>query len=147
VSLGVDGRIISQGSVHDALAKDVKFSIEASDDQARLEAADEGVNTSLAEKRAAGGKLIVSEEIMEGAVPWSAGQSTLFMSSARNLISISYPVQMYLRALGSKYPTAFWVALLVSSILQNFAGTLQTWYLGYWSSQYDTRPAAEVPVL
>ncbi|KAJ7353080.1 multidrug resistance-associated ABC transporter [Mycena albidolilacea] len=128
VSLGVDGRIISQGSVHDALAKDVKFSIKASDDQVRPEAADEGVNTSSTEKQAAGGKLIVAEEIMEGAVPWSA-------------------VQMYLHALGGKYSTAFWVALLVSSILQNFAGTLQTWYLGYWSSQYDTRPASEVPVL
>ncbi|KAF8192829.1 P-loop containing nucleoside triphosphate hydrolase protein [Mycena galopus ATCC 62051] len=130
VSLGVDGRVISQESVHDALSKDVKLNKEAADEQARLTSADELATASqpVPEKQAASGKLIMAEEIMEGDVPWSA-------------------VQIYLRALGGRHPVFFFLALLVSSILQNFAGTFQTWYLGYWSSQYDSKPASEVPAL
>ncbi|KAJ7092446.1 P-loop containing nucleoside triphosphate hydrolase protein [Mycena belliarum] len=130
VSLDLDGRIISQGSVQDALEKDVTLRTEASEDQACLEASEEVVNTSEAPKKkpAASGKLIVPEEVMEGGVGWS-------------------PVQMYLRSLGGNYPGLFYLTLLLVLIFRNFSGLAQTWYLGYWSSQYDTRPASEVPVL
>ncbi|KAJ6578766.1 multidrug resistance-associated ABC transporter [Mycena vulgaris] len=131
VSLGLDGHIISQGSVQDALAKDATLNIEASEDQARLESAEEKIKDSTPsskEAAAASGKLIMAEEIIEGNVGWS-------------------PVSLYLRGLAGKYPGPFYLALLVGLILRNFAGNLQTWYLGHWSSQYDTRSASKVPAL
>ncbi|KAJ7457047.1 P-loop containing nucleoside triphosphate hydrolase protein [Mycena latifolia] len=131
VSLGLDGRIISQGSVQDALENDAKLSIEASEDQARLESSEEIIDSSTTrptKKPAAGGKLIVAEEIVEGNVSWS-------------------PVRLYLGGLGGKNPGLFYLTLLLGLILRNFAGNFQTWYLGHWSSEYDTRPASEVSVL
>jgi hypothetical protein len=88
VSLGLEGRVISQGSIQEALDKDVKLSIEASDDQARLEAADEKTDASSTapEKPAASGKLIVEEELVEGGVGWSAGQCVLL-----NFPGLLYP--------------------------------------------------------
>ncbi|KAJ7123761.1 P-loop containing nucleoside triphosphate hydrolase protein [Mycena epipterygia] len=130
VSLGLDGQIISQGSVQAALEKDAKLSVEASDDQARLESAEEKIEavTAFAEKPADSGKLIMAEEIVEGNVGWS-------------------PIRLYLNGLGGNHPQLFFLALLVGLVLRNFAGNLQTWFLGYWASQYDTRAASEVPAL
>jgi len=38
------------------------------------------------------------------------------------------------------------LAFLAGVFLSEFAIAVQTWYLGYWASQYDTHPAAEVVV-
>ncbi|KAJ7630116.1 P-loop containing nucleoside triphosphate hydrolase protein [Mycena polygramma] len=130
VALGLDGRVVSQGSANDALEKDAKLEAEAFDDQARLQASADQFDTSsvATEKPSTGGKLMVVEEIMEGSVRWSS-------------------VELYLRGLGGRHPVLFFLAVLASMVLQNFAGTLQTWYLGYFSSQYDNTPASEVSVL
>ncbi|KAJ7042972.1 multidrug resistance-associated ABC transporter [Mycena alexandri] len=130
VSLGLDGRVMSQGTIHDALKVNEKLSIEASDDQARLESAPDEINTfDISDKKSStSGKLIMPEEIVQGNVGWS-------------------PVRLYLRSLGGTHPHLFFLALLAGFVLQNSAGNLQTWYLGYWSSQYDTKPASEVRVL
>ncbi|KAJ7756352.1 P-loop containing nucleoside triphosphate hydrolase protein [Mycena metata] len=127
---GLDGRVMSQGTIHDALKIDKGLNIEASDDQARLESAAEEINISnISDKKpSTSGTLIVPEEIVEGNVGWS-------------------PIRLYLRSLGGAHPHLFFLALLAGFFLQNFAGNLQTWYLGYWSSQYDTKPASEVRVL
>ncbi|KAJ7852957.1 multidrug resistance-associated ABC transporter [Mycena leptocephala] len=109
VSLGLEGRVISQGSIQEALDKDVKLSIEAS------------------EKPAASGKLIVEEELVEGV-------------SVECCTTISpWP--------GWSSPHPVFPGVTSFLILHNFAQNLQTWYLGHWSSQYDTTPASEVPVL
>ncbi|KAJ6492892.1 hypothetical protein C8R47DRAFT_1270339 [Mycena vitilis] len=97
-------------------------------DQARLQASDDGTYPVATEKPTTSGKLIVAEKIMEGSVRWSS-------------------VELYLRGKGGLRPVPFFLAMLASLILQNLAGTLQTWYLGYFSSQYDTGPASEVSVL
>ncbi|KAJ7454991.1 P-loop containing nucleoside triphosphate hydrolase protein [Mycena galericulata] len=122
VSVGVDGRLVSQEFVGDALEKDVDLSSEVSDDQTRIRSAEKQVEQgiSVAKASAASGKLIVPEEIVEGNVGWS-------------------PVRLYLGCLGGNHPHIFFLSLLVGLILRNTAGNFQTWYLGYWSSQYNTR--------
>ncbi|KAJ7730238.1 P-loop containing nucleoside triphosphate hydrolase protein, partial [Mycena maculata] len=122
VSLGLDGRITSQGSVGDALEKDAKLFSEASDDRAHFEATEEKGNTfpTSTKTPATSGKLIVPEETVQGNVGWS-------------------PVLLYLRSLGGNHPRVFFLALSAGLSLRNLAGNLQTWYLGHWSSQYDTR--------
>ena len=72
VSIGKDGRILSQGSVSDALAKDHTFAIEVNRDQQVLEKAEENVDPSAPKDDKSDGKLIIAEEIEEGHVSWAA---------------------------------------------------------------------------
>ncbi len=41
----------------------------------------------------------------------------------------------------------FFVGYLGAYMFQELGATLQTWFLGYWASQYDTHDAADVPAL
>lgn len=73
VSLGADGRVSSQGSVSDALAKDSVLLQEAAEDQAVLEKAEEEVDpvepvNKTKEGDSKDGKLIVAEEVEKGHV-------------------------------------------------------------------------------
>lgn len=78
MSLGLDGRIISQGSVGDTLEEDPRLNMEVSGDQAPIESSKEKIDASESTKPAAtSGKLIVPEEIAEGSVSWSPGQYLL----------------------------------------------------------------------
>lgn len=72
--MGSDGRILSQGSLSNALAKDVKLSEEAADDSRAIEQADEVIDESTKGNPAtkSDGKLVMSEEVSEGHVGWSA---------------------------------------------------------------------------
>jgi len=71
VSLGLDGRILSQGSVSDALAKDHLLAVEVSEDREVTETADHGTDPAGPAKGPEG-KLIVKEEIQEGRISWPA---------------------------------------------------------------------------
>lgn len=53
---------------------------------------------------------------------------------------------MFLRAMGGNRPWFFLTVLLGSLFLTNAALNLQTWFLGYWASQYNAHPAHEVAV-
>jgi hypothetical protein len=48
--------------------------------------------------------------------------------------------------MGGGRPLLFFSAFLVGLGLTDAALTLQTWFLGYWASQYDTHSPEEVPV-
>src|SRR5437588_2330677 len=74
VSLGPNGRIVSQGSISEAIAKDVTFAAEVAKDQEVLEKEAEIIDAPE-EPKANGksdGKLVMSEEIAEGHVSWPA---------------------------------------------------------------------------
>lgn len=75
VSLGVDGRIASRGSVSDALAKDKKLAkklVEGAraikEDEKRIDPEEPNATAKQAD-----GKLILAEEVAEGHVSWDAG--------------------------------------------------------------------------
>lgn len=72
VSLNTDGHIVSQGSVKEALAKDVTLAEEVKHEEEAIELeeaeedkADEPTNTKK-------GRLIVAEEIAIGRISWPA---------------------------------------------------------------------------
>lgn len=64
IALGVDGRVLSQGSVSDALAKDRTLVLEEKEDREALEKADTDIDPKIEVKK--NGKLIIDEDIAEG---------------------------------------------------------------------------------
>lgn len=83
VSLGSDGRILSQGSLSTALAKDQQLSAEAAKESEVIEKAEHEVDQETGDKtpKTTDGKLVTAEEVSEGHVSWSA--STLMCRSLK----------------------------------------------------------------
>lgn len=79
------------------------------------------------ESKKVAGKLVVDEEIAVGHVSWSA-------------------VKLYLLGMSGNWPALFWSFVMACLIACEFSNTVQTWFLGYWAQQYQTRPAEEVSV-
>ncbi|EED80190.1 predicted protein [Postia placenta Mad-698-R] len=129
VSLGVDGRVLSQGSLSSALAHDKTLAAETEKDRQAIEKVEihaiaEDVYESA---KKASGKLILEEEIAEGHVGWSA-------------------VKLYLTNLGGRHQIVLWIGCLGALFVSECIETSQVWYLGYWARQYEEHPANEVKV-
>uniref|UniRef100_A0A0W0FUG8 Atp-binding cassette transporter n=1 Tax=Moniliophthora roreri TaxID=221103 RepID=A0A0W0FUG8_MONRR len=71
------------------------------------------------------GKLILAEEIQIGHAGWSS-------------------VKIYSSALGGDHPILFFGSLFVTLFLSSLGTVLQTWYLGYWATQYEDHAPEEV---
>ncbi|KAE9395907.1 P-loop containing nucleoside triphosphate hydrolase protein [Gymnopus androsaceus JB14] len=123
-----EGRIESQGTVSEALGKDPVLAEEARIEQQVIDKTGEEVDDQRPPEETKGdGKLIVAEEIQEGHVSWSA-------------------VKMYLTSMGGQYSWAFFLAFIFTMFVTEVLNALQTWYLGYWASQYESQDAASVSV-
>lgn len=75
VSLGANGRIVSQGSISEAIVKDDTFAAEVAKDQEVFDKEAEvidGLEEPKADAKKSDGKLVMSEEIAEGHVSWPA---------------------------------------------------------------------------
>ena len=129
VSLGVDGRIISQGSVSDALARDKSLVVEAAEDKMAIEKANDEIDPKESKDHVAkgDGKLTVAEEIQEGHVSWKA-------------------LKLFFVGLGGDHPIIFWIVFLGGLFSTDLINTIQTWWLGFWASQYDQHEAYEIDV-
>jgi hypothetical protein len=125
VALGIDGRVLSQGSVSDPLMQDTNLVQEVDDKQAMDEAADE--IDAINSKTAKDGKLTVAEEIQEGHVSWRA-------------------LKLFFAGLGGDHPILFWIVFVGGLFFTDFISTIQTWWLGLWASQYDRNESYEVDV-
>lgn len=55
-------------------------------------------------------------------------------------------MKLYLGGLGGHHPGLFFLAFLGGLVLTEILNVTQTWYLGYWASQYETHPAEDVNV-
>ncbi|KAL4247262.1 hypothetical protein ABKN59_006864 [Abortiporus biennis] len=101
VSLGSDGRISSQGSLSNILAKDKKLSVEVAKKSKEIAEANMHVNEEKPDESAkkAVGKLIVEEEVELGHVGWNA-LKLLFsnMGECPLCIRLSVPYYMTLYA-------------------------------------------------
>ncbi|KAJ6462020.1 hypothetical protein C8R47DRAFT_1225647 [Mycena vitilis] len=128
ISMGIDGRIHSHSSISEALATDEVLAQELSKDQEILEKKVDEVDAPLppAEKKT-DGKLIVAEEIEEGHVSWHA-------------------LKLYFKALGGNHALLFFGLFLTGLALTEISQTVQTWYLGYWASQYTNPDVSHVDV-
>ncbi|KAG5648264.1 hypothetical protein DXG03_006223 [Asterophora parasitica] len=129
VSMGIDGTIQCQGSVSDAILGDPLLGEELEEEEKVIAKVEGEVDAQIPadEPKSADGKLIVAEEIEEGHVSWPA-------------------LKLYFRGLGGNHPILFFLVLAIGLLLCELLNTLQTWFLGYWASQYDEHPAAEIHV-
>ncbi|KAJ7634724.1 P-loop containing nucleoside triphosphate hydrolase protein [Roridomyces roridus] len=123
VSIGLNGEILSQGSVADALQHDIALAEEAN---AELEVLEQVVDPAPTEEKkdVKDGKLILAEEVKLGRVKWSA-------------------VGLYLRGLGG---FGFYTIFLGFYTLSQMGQIFGTWYLGYFASLYETSPSGSVSV-
>ena len=77
VDVGSDGRILSQGTLSTALARDEKLLKEVQYDAEELKRAEEEISDEKLEDvnaKSNAGKLVVAEEIAEGHVGWHASE-------------------------------------------------------------------------
>ncbi|KAJ7198849.1 P-loop containing nucleoside triphosphate hydrolase protein, partial [Mycena pura] len=123
VSVGLDGRVHIEGSVASALAHDEVLAREVSKDQEMLDKTKEQIdiiNSAPADETTGNktdGKLIVAEEIEIGRVSWSA-------------------MHMFFSAHSADHTVLFFSGLFAAIVFTSVTSRLETWFLGYWASQY-----------
>ncbi|KAI0803028.1 hypothetical protein BC629DRAFT_1491319 [Irpex lacteus] len=141
VALGTDGSIASQGSpsvVIPAVQEIIKEDLLLEEDEPKdePETGTGGTVTPVttvaapadakaAAKTTLDGKLIVAEEVSRGRVHWSA-------------------LQLYFGSMAGKSPILYWTTFLGGVLLVRFVQSIQAWYLGYWSEQYEKHDPSEV---
>ncbi|KAI0085661.1 hypothetical protein BDY19DRAFT_964983 [Irpex rosettiformis] len=136
VSLGTDGCIADQGSTSSVLSAIEEEKEERQADKLNTTLEEEEVLdtidetptatiSNLAVKPSSDGKLIVAEEISRGRVPWSA-------------------MKLYFTSMGGQHPVLYWVTFLGGVFLVRFIQSIQAWYLGYWSEQYEKKDPSEI---
>jgi ABC-type multidrug transport system ATPase subunit len=122
VSLGSDGRILSRGTVDDAIARDARLAQTLANEAKALQQDTEG--DDLGEEvvtQKDDGKLMANEEVEEGHVGWDA-------------------FKLYLSSVGFKWPIVFWVGYFGMTFLAQAVFTSQNWWLAKWSEQYRLNP-------
>ncbi|CEL51761.1 ATP-binding cassette transporter abc4 OS=Schizosaccharomyces pombe (strain 972 / ATCC 24843) GN=abc4 PE=3 SV=1 [Rhizoctonia solani AG-1 IB] len=122
ISLGTDGRIVSQGSIDEAYRSNPKLKAEAEKDEELERKGDQVVDDSNpADKKddtnakKSDGKLMVAEEVAEGRVGWPA-------------------LKLFLLGFGGFW---FWVFYMAGFIFSDVAVLAQTYWLGVWARAYE----------
>ncbi|KAG9020970.1 hypothetical protein FS837_007697, partial [Tulasnella sp. UAMH 9824] len=121
VSIGSDGRILSQGQASDALKKDPSLAAEAQEDQEIVEKREKVENLEGGDKPKGtkpAGQLTAAEDIVEGHVGFSV-------------------FKFFFGMVGGVW---FWVAFMAAMAGSEVANILQPWWLGYWARQYQVHP-------
>lgn len=146
-----DGRIVSQGTIKEALktdhqlAEEFKHDKEAIERDANEERTAEGADGPNPGNAAAPseGKLVVAEEVAVGRVSWKACKlppaPALFSADNRGC-----PDKLLLAGLGGAWPLVFWCQFLGADMLSTAATTFQSWWLGHWAQQYALRDPSGV---
>lgn len=84
VSLGSDGRVLTQGTMSKVLATSKALTKGLKAEEAELHKAEETIDGRVPEVPEGGsGKLMVAEEVAEGHVSWSARKSPLALRTRR----------------------------------------------------------------
>ncbi|EJC97738.1 P-loop containing nucleoside triphosphate hydrolase protein [Fomitiporia mediterranea MF3/22] len=127
------GTVSAQGTVSEVLNKDSRLRAEAEKER---EAANQEIESKMDEaikdkdadsedSKKAAGKLVVAEEKAMGRVELAA-------------------ILLYVASMGGAF---VWISIVGSRLLAMVIMVMQQWFMGYWSNQYETHPASEVPVL
>ncbi|EJF59658.1 P-loop containing nucleoside triphosphate hydrolase protein [Dichomitus squalens LYAD-421 SS1] len=127
VDVGSDGRILSQGTLSNALAHDDKLLEEVQHEAEELQRAEEEIDGEKPEDvndKSNAGKLVVAEEIEEGHVGLQA-------------------MLLYLGNLSTR-PLIFWFIYVSAYSLRHFITNVQSWWLGYWAAQYEAHAPEDV---
>ncbi|KAG8864769.1 hypothetical protein FRB96_003355 [Tulasnella sp. 330] len=125
VAVGSNGRIMSRGTVSDALKADpdlrgdvAKIAREKEDEEKIIDAKEEPAKDATKPS----GQLITKEEVVEGRVGWEAFKFFF----------------------GSFGGPMYWVIVILSFSLSELATTVQVWWLGHWARQYEGHLPSEV---
>lgn len=110
-----------------ALAKNPALAAEVEEDREVTEIAKEEIDGPQAKPKPADGKLVVAEEVAVGHVTWRS-------------------VKLLLSSLGGDHTILFFTFVMAAFVLNEWSITFQTWFLGYWGSQYETHLPSEVNV-
>lgn len=130
-----DGRIISQGTVSDALSNDKVLTAQVQAEVSVIEAAKEKIDEDGDKsKNPVDGKLIVAEEVQVGSVGWPG--CTCYISCLSK-VNYLFSVRLFLKGLGGRHSVLFFVSVLACIIISKMSEIVETWYLGYWASQYE----------
>ncbi|OCH83833.1 P-loop containing nucleoside triphosphate hydrolase protein [Obba rivulosa] len=130
VSLSMDGRIASQGSLDSALANNATLSREVQEEEEEVKEAEQEVDEAdlnAPAPKSTSGKLVVQEEIAVGHIGRTA-------------------FKMWTKALGGSYPLLFWVWCVGGIFSTDVVIAIQVWFLGYWAAQYEDHDPREVHV-
>ncbi|KZP10497.1 hypothetical protein FIBSPDRAFT_963101 [Athelia psychrophila] len=126
VSLGLDGRIVSQGTFSDVLATDRNLALEMASELATSKIPEDAVQLEANPKQQEG-KLIAAEEIAQGRVGWQAFSD-------------------FLTTLSGKHAILFWICFLGNIFLTHILDAFGPWWMGQWAVQYETHRANEISV-
>lgn len=147
VSLGNDGRILSQGSVQDAIAHDAALAEEIKHEEETIELDEAESQTFDEPKKPKSGQLVVAEEIADGHVSWHSCKSYHLKFADAGCSLASTTVQLFLGGLGGKWPILFWIQYLCNTCLSDFCIIMETWWLGWWAQQYALTNPANVAIM
>ncbi|KAF8956542.1 P-loop containing nucleoside triphosphate hydrolase protein, partial [Flammula alnicola] len=126
VSIGLDGSVQTQGTdVCLALEHDPVLASEIQQDEEITEVPEDTPRPLKKIPDADAGQLVIAEEIVEGRVTWKS-------------------MQLFLDALGEDHPVLFFTSWILIVGTSQWVATLQTWFLGFWGSQYETHTPSEV---
>ncbi|KAE9406279.1 P-loop containing nucleoside triphosphate hydrolase protein [Gymnopus androsaceus JB14] len=122
-----DGRILSQGTVSEALSHDKVLASQFETEASMIESAEEiDADDDKTKKATDGqGKLIIEEEVQVGNVGWLA-------------------LRLLFKGLGGRHVILFFVSFIGCFIISESSETFQPWFLGYWASQYEIRDPSQV---
>ena len=128
VSIGQDGTVKSQGVDPEVpLAKDPALAAEEEIVLEQTEIESQAVEALAKKEAPSQGKLVLAEEVAKGHVTWKS-------------------VKLFLSGLGGDYPFIFYTLWIAGFMGTNWVRTFQTWFLGYWGSQYENHDPSEVRV-
>ncbi|KAF9449128.1 multidrug resistance-associated ABC transporter [Macrolepiota fuliginosa MF-IS2] len=129
VSMNSDGTIVSQGTdVSVAISKNLKLAseLQVSEESERIvEATGNDKEISSPPNGVPTGKLVMAEEIQQGHVTWKA-------------------MKLFFSSLSGNHPILFFMTFCLGSLLIDLSTMAQTYFVGYWGSQYVEHDPDEV---
>ena len=128
VDIGPDGRILSQGSLSNALAHDAQLVQDMQHEQEDIEKAEQELDHAASEDDKAqqsGGKLIVEEETEIGHIGSQACKSEIVLYRALKVpLDYIHPVLLFARNM-SERPSLFWGAYVGLYVVRYILNNLE----------------------
>lgn len=132
VSVSADGVATSRGNdIKAVLASEPSLKEEFKHDQEALKSEETIIDAPATDgdkAKKAQGKLILAEEVKHGNIGWKA-------------------LSMFFNALGGDHVVAFFTLWIFGSVFEYSMHSFNLWFLGQWSTQYETHPVEDVNVV
>lgn len=141
IALNSDGTIRSQGTVEKLLKEDVVLKSVASRAMESAEGKEQYDEKEAEEQlRKEQGKQIAEEDVAVGRVTWPVCECVFGRLVDMLINSV---VKLYLGSLGGPF---FFGICGISMVFFTIQPVAVKGFLAYWSNQYETRPASEIPI-